>query len=73
MKKSVNESKLRFTTDASVWAKEYVSVHGGDEGLLITWFAGAIMTGYDTGRRAEEKLRLSIQGNSRKTDPVVGF
>ena len=73
MKKSVRESKLRNTADASVWAKEYVRVHGGDEGLLITWFASAIMTGYDTGRRAEEKLRLSIQGNSRKTDPIVGF
>ena len=70
MKKSVSESKLRNTTDASVWAKEYVRVHGGDEGLLITWFASTIMTGYDTGRRAEEKLRLSIQGNSRTSEPA---
>jgi len=36
--------------DASKWAAEFVRMHGGDEGLMLSWFANAIMAGYDRGR-----------------------
>lgn len=36
------EMKLLQTTDASVWAAEFMRIHGDklpDEGLMIAWFA----------------------------------
>ncbi len=34
--------------DARVWAKEFCRLFPGhDEGLMISWFANAIMAGYD--------------------------
>ena len=51
MSKKVNEAKLRSTTDAAVWASEFVRVHGGDEDLMLGWFANAIMQGYEEGQR----------------------
>jgi hypothetical protein len=42
---------LHGTTDASTWAHEFVLIHGGDEGLMIGWFANAI----ETGRMAERQ------------------
>jgi hypothetical protein len=44
--------------DASVWAKEFCRLNPGfDEGYAITWFANAIMCGYDTAaRRLSPKL-----------------
>jgi len=33
------------TTDASRWAAEFVRLHGGDEGLMLAWFANAIEHG----------------------------
>lgn len=51
--------KLRSTMDAQVWAREFMAVldaHLGvavDEGLMLTWFANAIMCGYDHGVRKQ--------------------
>lgn len=48
-------------TDATVWATEWletISRNPGiptDEGTMISWFANAIMAGYDQGRRNEQK------------------
>lgn len=42
---------LHATTDASVWAREFCRMHGGDEGLMIGWFANAIMAGHDAAER----------------------
>lgn len=40
------EVNLPFpTTDASQWAAEFVRLHGGDEGLMLAWFANAIEHG----------------------------
>lgn len=36
--------------DAQDWAKAFVKLHGGDEGLMLTWFANALMRGYDQPR-----------------------
>lgn len=33
------------TTDASKWAREFVRLFGGDEGLMLAWFANAIEHG----------------------------
>lgn len=44
------------TTDAMVWAREFVAVHhgrvvgiGADVDLMLTWFANAIETGRSAG------------------------
>ena len=47
--RSYNHS-LHDTMDAQRWTKEFVRLHGGDEGLMLGWFANAIMVGYDKGR-----------------------
>lgn len=57
-----NLNDLLQTTDATKWAKGFVNLIENkpngfvDEGLMMAWFANAIMTGYDSGRRAEESL-----------------
>jgi hypothetical protein len=33
------------TTDARQWAAEFVRLHGGDEELMLGWFANAIEHG----------------------------
>lgn len=52
------EVKLNGTMDAQVWAKEFMKNFGHrlediDEGLMIGWFANAIMTGFDEGQSKE--------------------
>jgi hypothetical protein len=43
--------KLYDTTDAIVWAHEFVTLFSEiDEGLMIGWFANAIETGRSAGR-----------------------
>ena len=48
---------LPQSTDARVWAKDWLHTIGvnpaipTDEGTMITWFAGALMAGYDEARR----------------------
>lgn len=54
-------------TDGSRWAHEYVSMHGGDESLLLGWFANAIEAGRDAGikqgRRDERTERMADATN----------
>ena len=33
--------------DARDWAKAFCKKHGGDEELMLGWFASALMRGYD--------------------------
>lgn len=42
--------------DARDWAQAFVKLHGGDEELMIGWFANALMRGFD-----EYAFRASIQ------------
>jgi hypothetical protein len=50
---------LLGTTDAEIWAAEFVRIFNGasigaglvDEGTMLTWFANAIETGRDAGRK----------------------
>jgi NTP pyrophosphatase (non-canonical NTP hydrolase) len=41
----------RLGVDSNAWAHEYVWNYGGNFGILNSWFANAIMAGYDDGRR----------------------
>lgn len=45
-------NKLPHSTDAQLWAKEFMKLfeekkESIDEGLMISWFANAIMAGHD--------------------------
>jgi hypothetical protein len=58
----VNDTQMTLAgnTDAQVWATEFLKVIVDqsvtiDEGLMLGWFANAIMSGYDEGVRAERK------------------
>lgn len=57
---------LHTTMDARVWAQQFkataerLAAQGSDildDGWLISWFANAIMRGYDTGRLHEQARR----------------
>lgn len=66
------------TIDARVWAKEFCSRFGNetvDEALMITWFANAIMRGYDA---AEAKWRPVVEAakavvSSAREERVYGY
>lgn len=48
---------LHGTMDAQVWATEFCRLNNAsDKGMMLGWFANAIMAGFDeASRRAEEK------------------
>lgn len=48
-------AKLHATTDAAVWASEFLRLHGGDWNLMVTWFANAIEVGRAAGRDEESE------------------
>lgn len=53
---------LLTSADAQVWAREFMRIWSGrwhevDEGLMIAWFANAIMRGFDeSAKRDREKI-----------------
>ena len=47
----MSETDLLHTMDARVWALEFYKRFGGDEQLMLTWFANALMCGYDDGKK----------------------
>ena len=58
----MKEINLHDTTDATIWTSEWLRIikdHPNiptDEESMISWFANAIMAGYDMGRKAGESL-----------------
>jgi hypothetical protein len=53
----VSLTYLLSTTDAHAWAEAFMRVFNDedvllDKGLMLTWFAGAIETGREAGRRS---------------------
>lgn len=48
-------------TDARKWAREFVAMHGGDEGLMIGWFANAIEAGRAAPVPAPTPTSVQIQ------------
>lgn len=54
-------NELLQKMDAKVWAEEFVKLHGGDEGLMLSWFANAIMCGHDhAGSKVEKQARAEV-------------
>jgi hypothetical protein len=45
------------TTDATKWARAFCHRFGGNEGLMIGWFANAIERGKDEAERKGEEMR----------------
>lgn len=64
----VEEPKnIHTNTDAKVWAEFFVSVFPGQkhmEGLMLTWFANAIMAGVDATSVAMEKKKDAAVGKA---------
>lgn len=59
------ELELLSTTDAQVWAQEFLRLFGErrddlDEGLMVSWFANAIETGRSAGHAEIERLRAKL-------------
>jgi len=54
--RAIDKGEWPHTMDARIWAQEFMKVRESgteiDEGLMIGWFANAIMAGYD--RACEE-------------------
>ena len=46
--------------NAQRWAKEFVELHGGDEDLMRSWFANAIMCGWDNHYWSTDGYKQSI-------------
>lgn len=80
----MDNNDLVGETDAQVWAKQWIKTiteHPGiptDEGTMIAWFANAIESGREAGRRAEqkrdmvEKLReIIFQAAGAATRPLL--
>ena len=79
MRMSVNQEKLYATTDAAVWAAEFMAEFGDrkddiDEGLMIGWFANAIETAEringERTRRELEFLTTLADGGGIKVNGV---
>ena len=52
----------RLGMDGMKWAEEFVKLHGGDLSLIHSWFANAIMAGYDHANwKAEKKLAAALE------------
>lgn len=62
----MNGSKILQTLDANEWSKEFIDTFKDrkeeiDLNLMRTWFANAIMCGYDFRQREIDSLRAKIQ------------
>lgn len=60
------------TLDAHVWAKAFCQRFGGDEMLMLSWFANAIERGRDAGRGEtdrEQQLRAALERLVRLVEP----
>ena len=45
------DMSLHGNPDAAAWAREFVRLHGGDEGLMLGWFANAMCAQMDFDAR----------------------
>jgi len=64
---TMKDYELVQTMDAQIWAKEFMHTFGADrrneidEGLMIGWFANAIMTGYDHAHWEQSRRKGSFK------------
>ena len=62
--KGVAEQKWPHTMDAKVWADEFAKQFPQiDHGLMLGWFANAIMAGYDTAQSRTESEKQFTQAD----------
>ena len=47
--------------EARDWAEAFVKMHGGDEELMLTWFANALMRGYDEHASRADNITFTSQ------------
>lgn len=79
-------TKLHDTTNAAVWAEEFLKVVGGaippsedggaavDFGLMVGWFANAIETGRNAGRaQFREDMLAAVHSVYFGTFPRLGW
>lgn len=54
--------KLHSTMDAKIWAEEFCKLNNcADEGMMLSWFANAIMVGHDfRARKAGKVLNFCV-------------
>jgi hypothetical protein len=52
---------LNTDMNAQRWAKEFVELHGGDEDLMRSWFANAIMCGWDNYYWSTDEYKQTIK------------
>ena len=53
---AVQRGEWPHTMDAQVWASKFKELFPeSDEGLMLGWFANAIMAGYDTAQMRQAK------------------
>jgi hypothetical protein len=61
---------LNTDMNAQRWAKEFVELHGGDEDLMRSWFANAIMCGWDNYHWSTDEYKQTTELQKCKDDPV---
>lgn len=74
-----NHTRLLQTMDALEWAKEFVRLleagtfkEGVNVDLMVTWFAGSIMTGYDHGGQHAEARLFGTKEEPRTLEALRG-
>lgn len=66
MSEKMNDNDLLGEFDATVWAKRFVERVGEnpsiatDEGAMLAWFAGAIMSGFDHAASAARDVARTL-------------
>lgn len=65
-----------WTMDAQVWAAEFKRLFPeSDESLMLSWFANAIMRGYDTARQRDAQQLADVaylaEWIQRGNDPLL--
>ena len=67
----MSDVNLLETTDAAVWAKEFIRLHGDkrpDEGLMISWFSNLWAATHDPLADEIEQLGVEIAAAVDKQD-----
>lgn len=72
---------LNDTMDAMIWADEFMRIFGEkihqtsgeciDHDLMLSWFANAIMAGFDEATRREQKKVQKLLSIVLLTDPAL--
>lgn len=57
--------------DAQRWAEQFCAMNGGDEGLMIGWFANAIQAGVSAGCEIDQRRAVTMLSIDRDVLKVV--